>query len=69
MRLVGLCGMNAEPTIHFAIKGERYPLFTFPFLWRFLISNRRVPALRYPSISRAVFSIQQSIEGNGFLRH
>ena len=26
MRLVGFCGVNAEPPIHSAIEGERHPL-------------------------------------------
>ncbi len=69
MRLVGFCGVDAEPPIHSAIEGEGHPLFSFPLLWRFLISNRGGPSLRYPGIGRAAFSVQQSIEGNGFLRH
>ena len=70
MRLIRVGGMEAEPPIRAAIKGERHPLLAFPFLWRFLTSNRRVPALRYPGIGRGGFQCSTIHRGyHGFLRH
>ena len=41
MRLIRVCGVEAEPPVRAAVKGDRHPLLAFPLLWRVLILNRR----------------------------
>ena len=71
MRLIGFCGVYSEAAICAGIEGQRHPLLAFPLHcgWFLVWTDRHGPALRYPGFTRSGFSVQQSIEGNRFLRH